>query len=165
MKRALAISLTTLAALAVGLLTLTGTTSAAGGKKEVTFNKDVAPIFFKNCAECHKPNDIAPMSLLTYKEARPWARSIKEKVASREMPPWSPDPHYGQFTNEKRLTDKEVETIVAWVDNGGKEGNPKDLPPTPEFAKGGWTIGKPDAVFEMGEEWTIDPNAPDNYIN
>ncbi|MFL6216501.1 MAG: c-type cytochrome [Blastocatellia bacterium] len=141
-------------------------TSAAGpSKREVTFSKDIAPIFFKNCAECHKPNDIAPMSLLTFKEARPWARSIKEKVATREMPPWSPDPHYGQFTNEKRLTDKEVETIVAWVDGGAKEGNPKDLPPTPEFAKGGWTIGKPDAVFEMGEEWTINPNAPDNYIN
>jgi mono/diheme cytochrome c family protein len=142
------------------------TSSASGGsKKEVTFSKDVAPIFFKNCAECHKPNDIAPMSLLTFKEVRPWARSIKEKVVSREMPPWSPDPHYGQFTNEKRLTDKEVETIVAWVDGGAKEGNPKDLPPLPELAKGGWSIGKPDAVLEMGEEWTIDPNAPDNYIN
>jgi mono/diheme cytochrome c family protein len=141
-------------------------TSAAGpSKREVTFSKDVAPIFFKNCAECHKPNDIAPMSLLTFKESRPWARSIKEKVVNREMPPWSPDPHYGQFSNEKRLTDKEVETIVAWVDGGAKEGNPKDLPPTPEFARGGWTIGKPDAVLEMGEEWTIEPNAPDNYIN
>ena len=165
MKKAISI-LFAAAAVAALCFVFSPASSASGpGKKDVTFSKDVAPIFFKNCAECHKPNDIAPMSLLTYKEARPWARSIKEKVASREMPPWSPDPHYGQFSNEKRLTDKEVETIVAWVDSGAKEGNPKDMPPTPEFARGGWSIGKPDAVLEMGEEWTIDPNAPDNYIN
>ncbi len=70
------------------------TSSSASSGKEVTFNKDVAPIFYKNCAECHKPNDIAPMSLISYKEVRPWARSIKEKVVTREMPPWSPDPNF-----------------------------------------------------------------------
>ena len=84
----------------ISIAFVTSSSASSGASKEVTFNKDVAAIFYKNCAECHKPNDIAPMSLLTYKEARPWARSIKEKVASREMPPWSPDPHYGQFTNE-----------------------------------------------------------------
>jgi hypothetical protein len=155
------------AAFAAALCFVFSPTSSAssGNKAEVTFSKDVAPIFFKNCVECHKPNDIAPMSLITYKEARPWARSIKEKVANREMPPWSPDPHYGEFSNEKRLSDKDVQTIVAWVDGGAKEGNPKDLPAVPELAKGGWSIGKPDAVFEMGETWTIQPDAPDNYIN
>ena len=137
----------------------------SGGKKEVTFNKDVAPIFFKNCAECHRPNDIAPMSLLNYKQARPWAKSIKEKVVSREMPPWSPDPAHGDFRNDKRLSQKDIDTIVAWVDSGAKEGNPKDLPPMPEMAKGGFSIGKPDVVLEMAEEYTVDPNAPDNYIN
>jgi len=141
-------------------------TSAVGtGKKEVTFNKDVASILYNNCAECHRPNDIAPMSLLTYKEVRPWARSIKEKVINREMPPWSPDPAYGKFTNDHRLAQQDIDTIVAWVDQGAKEGNAKDLPKTPEFVSGGWEIGKPDAVFQMAEEHVVKPDDPDQYIN
>jgi len=165
MKKKLTMTFAVALVAALGFFASTTSSANSGGKPEVTFSKDVAPIFYKNCAECHKPNDIAPMSLLTFKEARPWARSIKEKVVSREMPPWSPDPHYGKFSNENRLTQKEVETIVAWVDGGAKEGNPKDLPVMPEFANGGWSIGKPDAVLEMQEEWTIQPDAPDNYIN
>ncbi|HKP88112.1 MAG TPA: cytochrome c [Blastocatellia bacterium] len=165
MKKLLSLSLAAAFILAACFIFLPTGSASTGGKKEVTFSKDVAPIFFKNCAECHRPNDIAPMSLVTYKEARPWARSIKEKVVNREMPPWSPDPNHGEFRNDKRLSQKDVDTIVAWVDGGAKEGNPKDLPPMPEVAKGGWTIGKPDVVLEMGEEYTVDPNAPDNYIN
>ena len=123
-------------------------TSASGSaKKEVTFNKDVASILYNNCAECHKPDDIAPMSLLSYKEVRPWARSIREKVVNREMPPWSPDPAYGEFTNDHRLTQKDVDTITAWVDQGAKEGDAKDLPKAPAFVSGGWEIGKPDVVL------------------
>jgi len=148
----------------IGLAYTAGTTSASS-KKEVTFSKDVAPIFFKNCAQCHKPNDIAPMSLMSYKESRPWARSIKEKVVTREMPPWSPDPKHGEFSNDARLSQKEIDTIAAWVDGGAKEGNPKDLPPVPEFASGGWEIGKPDVVLSMAQEHTVDLNAPDNYLN
>ncbi len=163
MKRALAISLTTLATLAIGCLLLSGTTSAAGGKREVTFNKDVALILYKNCAECHKPNDIAPMSLISYKEVRPWARSIKEKVVTREMPPWSPDPKYGEFRNDHRLSDKDIATIVAWVDGGAKEGNPKDLPPVPSFDDG-WQLGKPDMVLAMQEEYNVEATGPDEYI-
>jgi mono/diheme cytochrome c family protein len=160
-----------LTAVAMGCLAVLGVmispATRAGGPaaKEVTFSKDVAPIFYKNCAECHRPNDIAPMSLLTYKESRPWARSIKEKVLSREMPPWSPDPRYGEFANDHRMSQQEVDTVVAWVDQGAKEGNPKDLPPQPEFTRGGWEIGKPDVVLEMQEEHTINPSDPDNYIN
>jgi hypothetical protein len=105
------------------------------------------------------------MSLLSYKEVRPWARSIKEKVATREMPPWSPDPKYGEFSNDHRLTQQEIDTIVSWVDQGAKEGNAKDLPPTPEFVAGGWQFGKPDVVLTMAEEYSVEPNAPDNYIN
>jgi len=138
---------------------------AAGPAKEVTFSKDVAPIFYANCAVCHRPNDIAPMSLLSYKEARPWAKSIKEKVIAREMPPWSPDHRFGEFTNDHRLAQKDIDTIVSWVDQGAKEGNSKDLPAKPEFVTGGWEIGKPDVVLEMAEEWTIHPDDPDNYIN
>lgn len=163
MKKISLISLTAVALFAACFFAMTE--SSADTKKAVTFSKDVAPIFFKNCAECHRPNDIAPMSLITFKESRPWARSIKEKVVNREMPPWSPDPKYGDFSNDHRLAQKDIDTIVAWVDQGAKEGNPKDLPQQPAFIKDGWQIGKPDAVFSMAEEWSVVPGAPDNYIN
>src|SRR5438045_603616 len=84
--------------------------------KEVTFNKNIAPIFFRNCAQCHRPDDIAPFSVLKYKDVRPWAKSIKEKVVTREMPPWHADPHFGKFQNEARLSQTEIDAIVAWVD-------------------------------------------------
>lgn len=140
-------------------------TNASSGAKEVTFNKDVAAIFYNNCAVCHRADDIAPMSLLNYKEARPWARSIKEKVLNREMPPWSPDPAYGEFSNDHRLSQKDVDTIVAWVDQGAKEGSAKDLPKMPDFVTGGWEIGKPDVVLQMAEEHVVKPDDPDQYIN
>ncbi|HWX40830.1 MAG TPA: cytochrome c, partial [Blastocatellia bacterium] len=76
--------------------------------KSVTFNRDVAPILFKNCAECHRPGEAAPMSLLSFKDARPWARSIREKVVSRQMPPWHADPHVGEFANDRRLSKSEI---------------------------------------------------------
>src|SRR5215510_13829676 len=106
-------------------LTVLPATEANNPKKAapVTYSKDVAPIFYKNCAGCHRPNDIAPMSLITYKEARPWARSIKEKVLNREMPPWSPESKPGEFKNDHRLAKKDSDTIVAWVDGGAREGD------------------------------------------
>ena len=165
MKKALMISAMA-AGFALSCLAVSPATNASGSAaKEVTFNKDVASILFNNCAQCHRPNDIAPMSLLSYKEVRPWARSIKEKVANREMPPWSPDPAYGEFSNDHRLAQKDIDTVVAWVDQGAKEGNPKDLPKMPEFVSGGWAIGKPDVVLQMAEEHTVKPGDPDQYIN
>ena len=93
------------------------TTSASDNKKpsaaKVTFNKDVAPIFFQKCSECHRAGEIAPFSLLSYREARPWARSIKEKVATKVMPPCHADPAHGEFKNDRRLSPKEIDTIVA----------------------------------------------------
>ena len=99
--------------------------------KQVTFSKDVAPIFQEKCQECHQPNSIAPMSLITYQEARPWARSIKERVATRQMPPWHIDRSVGvqHFKNDMSLSDEQVDTIVRWVDGGAPQGDPKDLPP------------------------------------
>ncbi len=90
--------------------------------KVVTFTKDIAPIFFKNCAECHRAGEAAPFSVMSYKDVRPWAKSIREKVASREMPPWHADAVYGHFKNDRRLTQKEIDTINAWVDGGAAEG-------------------------------------------
>src|SRR5262249_16740893 len=119
MKRSrLAIPVFVLAALSLNWLP---TTSANGDRfagKQVTFTKDVALILFKNCAQCHRPDDIAPFSVLSYKEARPWAKSIREKVLSREMPPWGADPHFGEFSNDTRLKQADIDTIVAWVDGG-----------------------------------------------
>src|SRR6202048_2610323 len=102
-------------------LVASDTTSASGSKlKNVTFTKDIAPIFYRECVQCHRPNDLAPMSLLTYKEARPWARSIREKIVSKQMPPWHADPRYGEFSNDRRLTQQEIDTIAAWVDQGAR---------------------------------------------
>ena len=84
----------------------------------VTFSKEIAPIFFAKCAECHKPGEAAPFSALTFKDVRPWAKSIREKVANREMPPWHANPTYGTFVNDRRLSQKEIDTITAWVDQG-----------------------------------------------
>ena len=127
---------------------------AADSKPAPTFSKDVAPIFNKSCVECHRPTMFAPMSLTTFDEARPWARSIKQRVVSGVMPPWGADTPHGMFKNDPRLTPQEIETIAAWVDAGAPKGDDKDLPPAPKFADG-WSIGKPDAIFTMDEEFTI----------
>jgi len=118
--------------------------------REVTFSRDVAPILFANCAYCHRPGEVAPFSLLSYKDARPWAVSIGKAVSSRQMPPWNADPHYGSFRDPRRLTDAEIATIVAWVNGGAKEGNPADAPALPQFSDG-WQIGEPDLVLTMAE--------------
>ena len=137
-----------------------GRAGASAG--EVTFNKDVAPIFFNKCTECHRPGEIAPMSLLTYNVARPWARAIREKVLNREMPPWHADPSHGEFSNDRSLTRREIDTIAAWVDSGAKQGNPADLPAAPNYVEG-WSIGKPDVVLTMPQEVTIAASGPDEY--
>src|SRR5512140_2086722 len=114
-----------------------------------TFTKDVAPILYKSCATCHRPGEIGPMSLLTYEDARPWSKSIREKVVKREMPPWSADPaHSLKFRNDPSLTSDQVKTIAAWVDAGSPKGNDADMPAVPKFASG-WKNGEPDIVIEM----------------
>jgi hypothetical protein len=128
----------------------------------VTFNRDVAPIVFQNCAGCHRPGQVAPMSLLSYKEVRPWAKSIREKVVRREMPPWLADPRHGEFLNDCRLSQKDIDTIVAWADGGAKEGDPRDLPQAPKF-RDGWTIGQPDVVFSMTQDYSVPPEGEVPY--
>src|SRR5260221_13695271 len=109
-------------------LFVVGVSSAASA--QVTFARDVAPILQRSCQNCHHPGAIAPMSLLTYEEARPWARSIKQKVTSREMPPWYIDRHIGitKFKDDPSLTDSEIATIVKWVDGGAPAGSMADMP-------------------------------------
>jgi hypothetical protein len=127
--------------------------------KPVTFSKDVAPIFQAKCQECHQPNSIAPMSLITYQDVRPWARSIKERVATRQMPPWHIDRGVGvqKFKNDMSLTDDQVDTIVSWVDNGAPQGDPKELPPPkPLVTDNEWKavrdgFGPPDLVVRSSE--------------
>ncbi len=120
----------------------------------VTFTKDVAPIIQKNCMGCHRPGEVAPMSFTNYKEIRPWAKAIREKVVSRVMPPWFADPAHGEFSNDPRLSQKEIDTIVAWVEGGAKEGDPKEMPPSENYTEG-WQIGKPDVVLTMPTEYSV----------
>jgi len=108
-----------------------GVATAAEPVRTPTFTKDVAPIFQAKCETCHRTDSMAPMSLATYQEARPWARSIKTRVAARQMPPWHVDKNVGiqEFTNDRSLTDTEIDTITRWVDAGAPQGDPKDMPP------------------------------------
>ena len=119
-----------------------------------TFTRDVAPILFKNCAGCHRPGEIAPMSFLTYEDVRPWAKGIRDEVVDGTMPPWHADAPHGTFLNERRLTDAEKDTIKKWANGGAPKGDPKDMPAAPPFADG-WTVGTPDIVFEMPEPYKL----------
>src|SRR5262245_40603470 len=119
-----------------------------------TFNKDVAPILYKHCVECHRPEAMAPMPLITYDDVRPWARALKPKVTRREMPPWGADPTIGSFANDVSLSQQEIDTIAAWVDGGAPQGSAADLPAAPVFAAG-WSIGKPDLIFKMQRPFTV----------
>jgi len=119
-----------------------------------TFHKDVLPILQRQCQECHRPGEVAPMSFLTYQETRPWAKAIKQAVLKGKMPPWFAEPGHRALANERRLTPAEIQTLVAWVDTGAREGNCKDAPPPRTFAAG-WTIGKPDIVVEFPHDVLI----------
>jgi hypothetical protein len=120
----------------------------------VTFHKDVLPVLQRNCQGCHRPGEAAPMSLLRYSEARPWAKAIKEAVLSKRMPPWFADLAHGKFSNDRSLSRAEISTLVAWADSGAKEGDPKDALPPRKFLEG-WNIGLPDLVVEMPNEYVV----------
>ena len=127
-----------------------------------TFNKDVATILYKNCTSCHRPGEIAPMSLLTYQDARPWARSIREEVSTGTMPPWHADPAHGRFSNDRSLSDADKELIVRWVNAGAPKGDPADRPEPPKYADG-WQIGQPDAVASMTEDYPVPADGTVEY--
>src|SRR5947207_14710030 len=124
-------------------------------KDEITFAKDIAPILQQNCQSCHHAGTFAPMSLVTYEETRPWARSIKQKILAREMPPWFIDKNVGvqRFSNDVSLSDQEIATIVKWVDNGSPQGNPADMPPPRQFKEANaWQIDQPDLIVTLPKD-------------
>ncbi|MBL8226908.1 MAG: thiol-disulfide isomerase [Bryobacterales bacterium] len=136
--------------------------SAVAAPKQVTFSKDVLPVLQKRCQECHRPGEAAPMSFLTYKDARPWAKAMKAAVLGKKMPPWFADPAHGQFANDRRLSQEEIDIFTAWADSGAKEGDAKNAPAPVTYAEG-WTIGKPDVIFEMPNEFKVPATGTIDY--
>jgi len=151
----------------LGLVTLTTSMPAkpqqSPSSVPVTFNKEVLPILQKNCQTCHRPGEIAPMSFLTYKDARPWAKAMKTAVINRQMPPWGADPNYGHFANDRRLSDADISTLSAWADGGAVEGDAKDMPP-PRTFQDGWNI-KPDMIIEMPKDFNVPASGTVAYQN
>lgn len=131
---------------------------------EYTFSRDVAPILQNRCQECHRPNQLAPMSLLTYEQARPWAKSIKQAVATKTMPPFYAAGPRGYFKDDMRLTEEEIETIVGWVDSGAPRGNPAHLPEPIAWSDSKWTQGEPDMVLTFPPHH-VKPDNVDEEVN
>ena len=138
-----------------------GLTAQAAPNSPVTFNKDVLPILQKNCQRCHRPGEIAPMSFLTYRETRPWAKAMKEAVLTKKMPPWFAE--QGHFANDPTLSQDQVNTLVSWANNGAPEGDAKDRP-APVTFQDGWNIG-PDMIVEMPREFRLPATGTINYQN
>ncbi len=145
---------------------------AGQGASGITFTKDVAPILQEKCQNCHRPNSVAPMSLLTYEDARPWARSIKQQVTKRTMPPWTLDKSVGiqTFKYDRSLSDKEIATLAAWTDAGAPLGNPADMPPPKQFPDASkWTLlsmlGEPDLVVPIPAPWVVEAKGPNAWPN
>ena len=159
--------LTTMVAAVTTLMTSLAA-PAPDAPNSVTFTKDVAPIFQKSCQTCHHAGTAAPMSLLTFQDVRPWAKSIKARVMAREMPPWHLDKSVGirEFKNDISLSDADVNTIVRWVDAGAPQGDPKEMPPPLTFRpETDWFIGKPDLTITFDKEMTMYAKGPDWWIN
>jgi hypothetical protein len=135
---------------------------AAPAVKEITFHKDVEPLLQSRCQGCHRPGEAAPMSLLTYQDARPWAKAIKEAVLDRKMPPWYAGAAHGEFANDRRLSKEEISTLTAWVDGGAREGDPADAPKPLSFTEG-WAMGKPDLVVEMPVAYDVPASGTVDY--
>jgi mono/diheme cytochrome c family protein len=146
-----------------GLLIGTAAIAADTSSGSVTFNKDVLPILQKNCQSCHRPGEIGPMPLLSYEATRPWAKSIRAAVTARKMPPWFADPKYGNFANDRRLSDADISKVVAWVDAGAPEGDAKDKPAPVQWQEG-WNI-KPDVVFQIPRPYTVPKTGTIEYTN
>ena len=147
---------------AIAVATAPVLAAEARGDAEVTFSKDIAPILQRSCENCHRPQGGAPMSLITYEDVRPWARSIKNRTAAREMPPWFIDKNIGiqRYKDDPSLSNEEIATIARWVDNRAPRGDPADLPPARQWPVGGWNYGTPDLIVSS-PEGTVEADAAD----
>src|SRR4051794_21869912 len=131
---------------------------ASGG---LSFNTNILPILQKHCQSCHRPGEIGPMSLLSYREVRPWVSAIREAVKLRKMPPWFADPRWGHFSNDPRLTEDEIAAVNVWADAGAPEGE-KGAGPAPIRWAGSWTTS-PDLVIQMPQPFTVPAKAVVDY--
>ncbi|MCY3972164.1 MAG: cytochrome c [Acidobacteria bacterium] len=151
-----------LAASSVAVLLLAPDGPVGLNVAQPTFVEDVAPILHANCVSCHQPDEIGPMSLRTYREVRPWARSIARAVENRDMPPWDADPGYGPWLNDISLNDDEIAAITRWAANGAPRGEGDEPVYEQPEAAGEWTFGEPDWVFEF-DPWEVAPEGPDEF--
>jgi mono/diheme cytochrome c family protein len=138
--------------------------ATTGNAAAVTFNKDIAPLLFQKCADCHRPGEVAPFPLLIYGDAKKRAQQLQTVTTVRFMPPWKSVAGHGTFQGERRLTSDEIGLIARWVAQGAPEGAAADLPPLPEFPEG-WRLGPPDLVVTMPVEYAIPAEGPDVYRN
>ena len=178
-SHALSCALAAITIIAVGACSRTTEQSETAAARAVTFNRDIAPILFANCASCHRPIEDppslkaavssddpicvagAPFSVLDYGSVRRYARAISSAVQRRAMPPWLPEPGHGEFAGERRLRDDQIALIAKWVENGAAEGNPADAPKPPMFS-GGWQLGTPDLVLTLPEAYVLQPQPSDS---
>ncbi|HUQ69990.1 MAG TPA: hypothetical protein VM165_10730, partial [Planctomycetaceae bacterium] len=138
--------------------------ATAGKEAAVTFNKDIAPLFFQKCADCHRPGEVAPFALLTYADAKKRSQQLQTVTTDRFMPPWKSVAGHGTFQGERRLTSDEIALVARWVEQGAPEGAAADLPPLPKFPEG-WRLGQPDLVVTMPVDYEIPAEGPDVYRN
>jgi mono/diheme cytochrome c family protein len=138
--------------------------ASTAAQPQVTFNRDIAPMVFRNCAPCHHPGEAGPFPLLTYADVKTHGRQIAFVTSKRNMPPWLPEQSDLKFADELRLSDKEIATIQTWVDQGEIEGSPSDLPPQPTFSAG-WQLGKPDVIVRATKPYLLPAGGSDSYWN
>jgi hypothetical protein len=146
----------------LSVLTGAAALAASTGSSQFTYHKNVLPILQRSCQECHRPGEVGPMSFMSYKEVRPWAKAIKAAVLTRKMPPWYADPHYGKFSNDRTLSPSDIQTLVSWADNGAPEGSAGDDPRPVHFVDG-WNIQKPDKVFELAKPFEVPASGTIEY--
>ncbi len=146
----------------IALAILLVCTAVGSADEPVTFNKHIAPILWKSCAECHHKGAVAPFALVSYKDAAKRAKFLRDITADKRMPPWRAEPDGGPFQNERRLSAAEIAIVARWAEAGAPEGDPKDLPPAPKFPEG-WQLGEPDLVLKMPAKFSVPATGPDVY--
>src|SRR5664279_3933269 len=152
-------------ALAVSLLALSSWCSEPGASlAKVTFNRDIAPIVFHYCSSCHRPGDAGRFPLLTYQDVKKHGHQIVAVTQSRFMPPWLPEPSDVKFADQRRLSEQQIATIRAWVDQGMLQGKPSDLPIAPRFVEG-WQLGEPDLILKADKPYMLPASGRDQYWN